>query len=89
LNEAARNKLEELMERGRYEYQSEIVRRHVAQGRAEAKAQAVLTVLETRGLDVPQELRRRILECTDLATLDHWLRRAVVIAEASNLMNDH
>jgi Arc/MetJ-type ribon-helix-helix transcriptional regulator len=90
LNEATRSKLEELMERGRYEYQSEMVRRNVAQGRAEgraeAKAQDVLTVLEARGLDVPQELRRRILECTDLATLDQWLRRAAVIAEASNLM---
>lgn len=93
LNEAARSKLEELMERGRYEYQSEIVRRHVAQGRAEgeakAKAQAVLTVLEARGIDVPQDLRRRIAECTDLATLDHWLRRAAVIAEASKLLNGH
>jgi Arc/MetJ-type ribon-helix-helix transcriptional regulator len=97
LNEAARSKLEELMERGRYEYQSDIVRRHVAQGRAEgrdegraeAKAQDVLTVLEARGLDVSPELRRCILECTDLATLDRWLRRAVVIAEAGKLLNEH
>jgi Arc/MetJ-type ribon-helix-helix transcriptional regulator len=93
LNEAARSQLEELMERGRYEYQSEIVRRHVAQGRdegrAEAKAQAVLTVLEARGLGVSEELRRRIVGCTDLATLDDWLRRAVVIADASKLIDEH
>jgi Arc/MetJ-type ribon-helix-helix transcriptional regulator len=88
LNKAARSKLEELMERGRYEYQSDIVRRHVAQGHAEAKAQAILTVLEARGLEAPQDLRRRILECTDLTTLDHWLRRAVTIANASKLMNE-
>jgi hypothetical protein len=48
-----------------------------------------LTVLEARGLDVSQELRRHILECTDLAMLDHWLRRAVVIADANNRMNEH
>ncbi len=97
LNEAARSQLEELMERGRYEYQSEIVRRHVAQGRevgreegrTETKAQDVLTVLEARGFAVSEELRRRILECTDLATLDGWLRRAVVIADVSKLIHEH
>jgi hypothetical protein len=88
LNEAARRTLEKLMERGMYEYQSEFVRRNVARGRAEARSQDVLTVLETRGLDVSQELRRRILECTDLETLNHWLRRAVVIADASKLINE-
>ncbi|MCK6586095.1 MAG: hypothetical protein L6Q76_00780 [Polyangiaceae bacterium] len=101
LNEAARSKLEELMERERYEYQSDIVRRHVAQGRvegrvegraegrAEAKAQDILTVLEARGLPVSQELRKRILECTDLTKLDQWLRRAVVVADSNDLLHEH
>jgi uncharacterized ferritin-like protein (DUF455 family) len=93
LNEAARRKLEELMERGRYEYQSDIVRRHVAQGRveghAEAMARAVLAVLEARGLDVTPEIRGRIVECTDAATLERWHRRAVVAASASEIFDEH
>ena len=92
LNEAARRKLEELMEQGRYEYQSELVRRHVAQGevkgRLAANAQAVLTVLDVRGLSVSSDLRQRILGCTDVATLDRWLRRAVVAADAQELLDE-
>jgi hypothetical protein len=51
--------------------------------------QAVLTVLEARGFSVPEELRRRIAECTDPATLDHWLQRAAVVDEPIELLNGH
>lgn len=58
-------------------------------GRTEAKRQAVLTVLEARGFSVPEELRRRIAECTDPATLDRWLQRAAVVDEPIELLNGH
>lgn len=78
------------MERDRYAYQSETVRQHIALGRelgiAEGWAKGVLIVLETRGIEVSQDIRRRILECTDLETLEGWLRRAAVITETSQLI---
>ena len=48
-----------------------------AAGKAEGKAEGVLAVLEARGLDVSAEQRARILSCTDVPTLDRWLRAAV------------
>ncbi|MGE3284873.1 MAG: hypothetical protein AB7J32_02075 [Pseudonocardia sp.] len=83
---AARRYLEELVKIGtsEYEYQSDFVRRFVFQGRVEgrvegqveARAQDVLAVLDARGVDVPPDVRDRILACTELEQLDTWLRRA-------------
>ncbi|KYG01793.1 hypothetical protein BE21_55875 [Sorangium cellulosum] len=89
LNEAARRMLEAMMKSG-YQYQSEFARSYVAQGRQEgsieAKAQAVLAVLETRGLEIPAEVRERVLASTDLAELDRWIRRAAVVGDARELL---
>jgi hypothetical protein len=84
LHEAARRKLEEMMRSG-YEFKSEFARTYVAKGAVETKARDVLAVLETRGLDVPADLRERVLASTDLAELDQWLRRAVVVSDARDL----
>jgi len=46
------------------------------QGRAEGRAEAVLMLADTRGLALTAEQRRRILGCTDLATLDRWIVEA-------------
>lgn len=54
-------------------------------GRAEGKAEAVLSVLEARGVEVSEEDRRRILSCTDLPTLDRWLRQVATAAAAAEL----
>src|ERR671917_152656 len=54
----------------------EIAERNFAEGEAKGEAQAVLTVLEARGIPVPAEVREEILACTDLGRLDMWLRRA-------------
>jgi hypothetical protein len=92
LNEAARRKLEEMMSSG-YQFQSEFARSYVAKGKLEglqegtlkAKAQAVLAVLEARGLEVSTEVRERVLASTDLAELDRWIRRAAVVSDAREL----
>ena len=55
------------------------------EGRAEEKAAAILAVLETRGLSPGGEERERIETCTDFATLDRWLRRAVTVASIRDL----
>ncbi|WP_437996576.1 hypothetical protein WMF26_36995 [Sorangium sp. So ce185] len=92
LNEAARRTLEAMM-KGGYEFQSEFARSYVAKGREEGmregtlktKAQAVLVVLEARGLEVPADVRERVIVSTDVAELDRWLRRAAVVSDAKEL----
>ncbi|WP_437312330.1 hypothetical protein [Sorangium sp. So ce388] len=94
LNEAARRSLEEKMKSG-YEFQSDFARSYVAKGRQEgllegqreAAANAVLKVLEARGLEIPPEVSERVLASTDMTELDRWLRRAVVIPEARALLD--
>ncbi|XYH95591.1 hypothetical protein ACMHYB_48625 [Sorangium sp. So ce1128] len=89
LNAAARRTLEAMMKSG-YQFQSEFARSYVAKGRQEgsieAKAQAVLTFLEARGLEVPADVRERVLASTDLAELDRWIRRAAVVSDARELL---
>jgi len=54
-----------------------------AHGKAEGKAEDVLVVLAARGIAVSDAVRARILGCADVATLDAWLRRAVVATTAA------
>ncbi|WP_437748120.1 hypothetical protein WMF39_45405 [Sorangium sp. So ce1504] len=89
LNAAARRKLEAMMKSG-YQFQSEFARGYVAKGRqegiVEAKAHDVLAILEARGLEVPAEVRERVLASTDIDELDRWIRRAAVISDAQELL---
>ncbi|PXY27751.1 hypothetical protein [Prauserella muralis] len=87
LPEAARHHLEALMKLGthEYEYQSEFVRRNVVQGRAEGEATALLAVLAARGIEVPDDIRRRITGCTDLQQLETWIRRAATATSVEQL----
>ncbi len=66
-------------------------RRVKAEGRAEGKietqAQAILTVLEGRGLPVSAAQRKQVLACTDGKQLDRWLRGAVVASTTEALLS--
>jgi hypothetical protein len=64
------------MDLATYEYQSEYARRYFFEGRAEGEADALLTVLSARGIDVPDDARARIAGCTDVQQLQTWIRRA-------------
>jgi hypothetical protein len=79
---AARRELEALMART-YQYQSDFARRYVSQGRAED----VLTVLDARGVAVPDDARSRITGCTDPSQLSTWLRRAVTAESVDDLFD--
>ena len=70
------------MATGTYVFQSEFAKKHQAAGRVEGRAQAVIDVLEARGLAVLEESRSRILACTDAGQLSAWLRKA---ATATNV----
>jgi Putative restriction endonuclease len=56
-----------------------------ARGNAEGRAQAILRVLEVRGLAVSAEKRREILDCHDFDRLDRWLARAAVASSADEI----
>jgi hypothetical protein len=56
------------------------------EGETVGQAKAILKVLVTRGIAVPERLRARILECSDAATLDRWLIRAVTARSAEDVV---
>ena len=97
LSEAAKNALEELMASGNYEYQSDFAKKHQAAGRAEGRAEgestgeckglvrALLTLLQTRGLDLSTEHRALITACADVAQLETWIRKAAAATSSEEL----
>ncbi len=85
LSEVARAALEGDMDLKKYEYQSEFARKYVSDGEVKAKAEAIVTVLEARGLAVAPEFRDRIESCRELETLQHWLVRAATAATTEQL----
>ncbi|WP_075023382.1 hypothetical protein [Actinomadura madurae] len=82
------------MQEGTYDRKSDFASKYIAEGKARAKAEArlkgeaegriegaieiLLVVLEARGFDVDEELRRRITDCRDLQQLRMWVRRVAV-----------
>jgi hypothetical protein len=87
LNEAAREALEAMMIKG-YQYQSDIAKKWYGQGRVEATAHSVLTVLRARGLAVPDAARERILAEKDAARLERWLEKAAVTASVAEVLDE-
>ncbi|MFG2236280.1 hypothetical protein ACGFNX_40910 [Streptomyces sp. NPDC048723] len=57
------------------------------EGRAQGRAEALLIVLEQRGLDVPDDVRARITGCDDPDTLRRWLTRAVTAPAAEDIFD--
>ncbi len=92
-DEAERATLTNLLQRRGYqdldavlaEGREEGFRAGETQGEARGRASALLTVLEARGVRIGKAARERIERSTDLAELDHWLRRAAVVRKVSEL----
>jgi hypothetical protein len=57
-----------------------------AKGKAEGKQDALLLVLEGRGLSITRAQRAEILGCVDLPTLDRWIVGAVNAASVRELL---
>jgi hypothetical protein len=93
LGDAFERALEKIMATNEHKYLSDYARKYFdegeAKGKAEGKAEgkveglaegqarALLHVLAARGIQVGDDLRARVLSCSDLAQLDAWLQRAV------------
>ncbi|WP_437798460.1 Uma2 family endonuclease [Sorangium sp. So ce693] len=52
-----------------------------------AARDAVLAVLEARGLDASERVRAEVSRCTDLAQLNHWLRHAATASGAAEAID--
>ena len=57
----------------------------LAQGKIQGKIESILLVLGGRDLQVSADHRVRIEQCTDVDTLDHWLRRAATVGQVEDL----
>jgi hypothetical protein len=76
--------LRNLLQRRGYESLDEVRE----ESREEGRAQALLDVLEVRGLAVPPEVRARVLACREPAELRRWLGRAVSVTRAEDVFGD-
>ncbi|MEU6561739.1 hypothetical protein [Nocardia nova] len=78
-----------------YEFRSDFARHYIAEGKAEGKAEgealgeanSVLTVLEARGVAVSDRVREVVMGCTDHKQLGKWLRRALEVNRAEDLLD--
>ena len=43
-------------------------------------------VLEARGIEVSEDVRSRVIECTDLEQIEVWVRRAATVESAEDLV---
>ncbi len=59
-----------------------------AEGRLEGRAEAILTLLEMRGIAVSMTQRQEILSCLDAARLNRWLYRAVVASSGDEIISE-
>ncbi|WP_433473777.1 hypothetical protein ACQPZP_33965 [Spirillospora sp. CA-142024] len=88
---AARKILEDTVDIKNYEWQSDFAKSHIAEGRAkgeaEGKVRALLILLDARGIAVPNDVRERVSNCTDIHQLDRWIRRAAVVNTAEEFLD--
>ncbi|GAA3552354.1 hypothetical protein GCM10022419_035850 [Nonomuraea rosea] len=59
-----------------------------AKGEAKGEARVVLLVLAARDLHVPDDIRDRIISCTDLTQLETWATRAATAQSVHDLFDE-
>jgi predicted transposase YdaD len=74
------------MARGKAEGMARGKAEGIVQGIVEGKIDSLLKLLSHRGLRVAEDQRRRICACADLATLDRWLDRVLLVASVDELL---
>ena len=60
----------------------------IAEGEAKGKAEAVLKLLEARGLAATDEQRQQVTSSTNPAQLDLWFDRAITAGTAAEVFAD-
>ncbi|WNG29976.1 transposase [Cystobacter fuscus] len=87
---------EELIEQGRQQGLAQGLEKGLVRGREEGLAQGlsrgraedILRILALRGIHVEEGTRQRILDCTDVNTLDSWFDRAIQATTLSEVLDD-
>jgi hypothetical protein len=88
LDPAALQRLEQVMNFAKYEFQSEFFRNAAAQGRRQGIAESILRVLEARGLVVSSELREYVQERADGSALERLLVLAATVDDPDALLHE-
>ncbi|MCC3764786.1 hypothetical protein K3N28_17145 [Glycomyces sp. TRM65418] len=86
LDERSRTILEALMKHETYPYQSKLLTDREARGEARGVSEALLDVIEARGLQITEGQRRRIEDCGDPKQLRVWVKRAVVAPTVADII---
>jgi len=58
-----------------------------ARGLARGKAEALLIVLEARGLSLDDDANAQIRTCSETELLDRWIRRAVTAESVADVLD--
>jgi hypothetical protein len=74
--------IQAVLDAGRAEGRTEGRTEGEARGELHGRAASILAILEARAIPVPADVRDEILACTDLPTLERWLRRAATLKRA-------
>ena len=86
-----RSILEETISTTRWLVSSPFAKEHfgrgVAEGKAEGEADAIVLLLQARGLQVTAEQQARIAGCSDLDQLSRWVARAAVVENGAELFD--
>jgi hypothetical protein len=69
-------------------WRREAIQEGRVEGRVEARAHDVLTVLRVRGIAVPAAARKRILAEKDLQRLERWHEKAIVATSLGEMLDD-
>jgi hypothetical protein len=81
-SEPARQALEALMTT---KFKDTFVDQLMAEGETKGEARMILRVLAARGLQVPAEIRQRVLSCADTSQLEAWGDRAATAASVEDV----
>ncbi|MCD0443277.1 hypothetical protein LO763_06510 [Glycomyces sp. A-F 0318] len=89
LSQQPRAILEALMQHETYPYQSKLLADREARGKAEGRVEEaiemLLAIIETRGLRITENERRRIEDCGDLAQLRAWGKLSITARSAADI----
>jgi len=77
--------LEQLMTSGTWPVYSPIAKEHFGRGKKEGETDAILLILEARGVEVTDAERDRITGCSDLKQLKKWITRAATAEKTGDL----
>jgi len=79
--------VDRLLAEGEAKGKAEGEARGKAEGEAQGEARMILRVLAARGLNVPAEIRQRVLSCADTRQLEAWGDRAATAASLDEVFS--